>query len=55
MKSESEIEQAAERAAEMQNKASEQGSKFGGMTYEDGLREAFDWVMDNSETDPTIP
>ncbi len=53
MKSIDEIEEACERAAEMQNRATRNGSKYPGMTYEDGLREAFDWICGNEETDPT--
>ena len=53
MKDETEVEEACERAAKMQNKARNTGSLYGGMTYEDGLREAFDWVMENSDDDPT--
>lgn len=53
MKTEAEIEAAAERAARMQNRAQDHGSRFFGMTYEDGLREGLDWVMDNSDEDPT--
>jgi len=53
MKTPQEIEEACERAAEMQNEAQENGSKYRSMTYEDGLREALDWVCDNSDEDPT--
>lgn len=53
MKSHEEIEAACERAAVMQNESANNGSKFSGMTYEDGLREALDWVCENSDEDPT--
>jgi hypothetical protein len=53
MKDSDEIEAACERAADMQNKAQREGSRFGGMTYEDGIREALDWVCGNQEEDPT--
>lgn len=53
MKTKKEIEDACERAAEMHDRASENGSKYPGMTYEDGLREAFDWITENQEEDPT--
>lgn len=48
-----EIEDAAERASEMQSNAEQNGSKYPGMKYEDGLREAFDWITGNSDEDPT--
>lgn len=53
MKLHSEIKEACERAAVMQNKAFENGSLYQGMTYEDGLRDALDWVCDNIDEDPT--
>lgn len=53
MKDFKEIEDAAERAAEMQCEAEQNGSKYPGMKYEDGLREAFDWITGNAEEDPT--
>ena len=53
MKTIREIEAACERAADLQNKAFENGSKYRAMTYEDGLRDALDWVCENSEEDPT--
>jgi hypothetical protein len=49
-----EVEAACERAAKMQGEAEENGSKYFGMKYEDGLREAFDWVMENMAEDPTL-
>lgn len=48
-----EIEDACERAAQMQCDSESNGSKYPGMKYEDGLREAFDWIMENMEEDPT--
>ena len=48
-----EIEEACERAALMQYKANENGSSYRGMSYEDGLREAFDWVCGHADEDPT--
>lgn len=54
MKSDTEIEEACGRAADMQSKANARGrSKYPGMTYEDGLRDALDWVCDNADEDPT--
>ncbi len=53
MKQIDEIEEACERAAVMQCESADKGSKFPAMTYEDGLREALDWVCGNSEEDPT--
>ena len=53
MKDIKEIEEACERAADMQCKAADKGSKYPGMSYEDGLREGLDWVCDNQEEDPT--
>jgi hypothetical protein len=49
----SELENACERAAELQNNANENGSKYRGMTYEDGLRDALDWVCEYIDEDPT--
>ena len=53
MKDIKEIEAACERAADMQNTAREKGSEYRSMTYEDGLRDALDWVCDNVYEDPT--
>lgn len=53
MKDIKEIEAACERAADMQNTSREKGSKYRSMTYEDGLRDALDWVCDNVDEDPT--
>ncbi len=47
------IEEACERAAENQNNSWNHGSKFRGMTYEDGVRDALDWVCKNTDEDPT--
>jgi len=54
MKDIQEIEEACERAADMQAEASNNGSKYPAMTYEDGLREGLDWVCENVEEDPTV-
>jgi hypothetical protein len=48
-----EIEEACERAAEMQCNTADNGSKYYAMTYEDGLRDALDWVCENEDCDPT--
>lgn len=53
MKDEKEIEEACERAAKLNDYAEEHGSRWRAMTYEQGLREALDWVLDNIEEDPT--
>lgn len=54
MKKPTEIEAAAERAAQLQNNAQKSGrSEYPAMTYEDGLREALDWVCDYEDCDPT--
>lgn len=53
MKSKEEVDQALDRAIDMQSNAFAKGSKYSGMSYEDGLREALDWVMENSDEDPT--
>lgn len=53
MKDITEIEEAAERAAQNQNRAQYNGSKYRGMTYEDGVRDALDWICGNVEEDPT--
>jgi hypothetical protein len=54
MKDEIEIEEACERAEKLQSRASKRGSKYPHLTYEDGLREALDWVCENAEDDPTF-
>lgn len=54
MKTPTEIDDACERAAKMQHQANENGSKYRGMTYEDGLRDALDWVCENIDEDPTL-
>jgi hypothetical protein len=54
MKDSDEIEAACERAAKLHDKSRESGSKYRGMTYEDGLREALDWACENVEEDPTL-
>lgn len=53
MKDIEEIEKACERAAIMHNKSQYEGSKYRGMTYEDGIRDALDWVWENVDEDPT--
>ena len=53
MKDVKEIEQACDRAADLQNEARSSGSKYRGMTYEDGLRDALDWVCEYTDEDPT--
>lgn len=53
MQSPKEIEAACDRAADLQNESRENGSRFRGMTYEDGLRDALDWVCENVDEDPT--
>jgi hypothetical protein len=53
MKDIEEIEQACERAANLQNEARYNCSKYRSMTYEDGLRDALDWVCENTDEDPT--
>ena len=55
MKDISEIESACDRAADMQAEASMIGSRYPGMSYEEGVREALDWVCDNVDEDPTNP
>ncbi len=54
MKDIKEIEAACERAAKLHDESRENGSKYRGMTYEDGLREALDWVCENVDEDPTL-
>lgn len=53
MKEIEEIEEACNRATKNQKYSREQGSRFRGMTYEDGVRDALDWVCENIEEDPT--
>jgi len=54
MKDIKEIEAACERAAKLHDESRDNGSKYRGMTYEDGLREALDWVCENVDEDPTL-
>jgi hypothetical protein len=46
--SEEQIEEEINRALEWEGK----GSKFPGMTYEQGIRWALDWVLGNSDVRP---
>lgn len=43
MKDESEIQAMCDKAAD----AAMEGSKYPGMSYEEGIREALDWVLGN--------
>ena len=54
MREVNEVEEACERAAKMHSESQRKGSQYSGMTYEDGLREAFDWIMENIDEDPTV-
>lgn len=54
MKTKEEIEMASERSLDMQNAAMEKGSKYRGMTYEDGIQVALSWVLGYEEEDPTL-
>jgi hypothetical protein len=44
MKDQTEIEEAAERAAKLHNQAERKGPKYPNMTYEQGVRDVLDWV-----------
>lgn len=55
MRDEDDIKSASDRASNMWDAAQSNGSKYRGMSYEDGLREAFDWIMENCDEDPTKP
>ena len=46
------IEDASDRAADM---AHNPNPKWSGMTYEQGLRDALDWVLELNDEDPTVP
>jgi hypothetical protein len=48
MKDETEIETQTDKAAEAATKP----SKYPGMTYEQGVRDALDWVLDNIDEAP---
>lgn len=50
MKTEEEIQEMCDKAAD----AAREPSKFRGMTYEEGVREALDWVLGNSEEDSPL-
>lgn len=53
MKYEDEVEDMASKADTAVVEASANGgSKFPGMTYEDGVQAALDWVLGNSDVDP---
>ena len=51
MKDIDEIEAAADRASDMVYA----GSKYPGMTYEQGIRVALEWVLEIDDEDPTQP
>lgn len=51
MRDENEIEALADKAAS----ASGQTTKYFNMTYEDGVREALDWVLDEDIPDEEAP
>ncbi len=51
MKDESEIRDEYDRMADAAASADEDGSKFRGMTYEQGLRDALEWVLGEYEGD----
>ena len=54
MRTEQEIRDAASRALELFLAKETTGrSKYSGMTYEDGLQDAFDWVAGEINEDPT--
>ncbi len=53
MKSIPEIEKALTRAEKMHSDFMRQGSKFPGMSYEEGIRNTLDWIMENIDDDPT--
>jgi len=53
MRAPREIEKACERAERLHDASRQDGSKYRGMTYEDGLRDAFDWICENVDEDPT--
>lgn len=53
MKTQDEAEEFQNRVLDMYDKAQRKGSKYPGMTYEQGLREAVDWIMEDQEDDPT--
>lgn len=56
MKDETEVNEASDRAAVMVAISRKMGrSQHHGMTYEEGLRDALDWVAENIDEDPTIP
>jgi hypothetical protein len=55
MKDTQEIEEAAERAAVLHRQAENNGSRYRGMTYEQGVRDALDWALENIDEDPTKP
>jgi hypothetical protein len=53
MKDESEINKACDRSCDMTDRMHRNGSKYQGMSYEEGIRDALDWVLENVEEDPT--
>ena len=48
-RSNKEIDDLIDRCAEQTNKG---GSKYPGMTYEQGIREALEWITDEGAEDP---
>lgn len=53
MKDKAQIESACERACDLWEKAQDNGTQYRSMTYEDGVRNALDWVLENVDEDPT--
>lgn len=54
MKEEDEISEARDRAADNCHDVSKRGwSRYPGMTYEEGVRNALEWVLGDSDDDPT--
>lgn len=51
MRDETEVQKMADKAASAAN----HGTKYPGMSYEEGLREALDWVLDESIPEDESP
>jgi len=45
-------EEAVERVLEKANHGIDNGTAFAGMSYEDGVRDAIDWITGNDDAEP---
>lgn len=48
-KTEKQLEDLSDKASEIINST---GTKYSGMTYEQGIRDTIDWILGNSDDEP---